>query len=233
MHGVVGTINAPSARLFNKNNIGFLFSQNENYEAQTFSYTPLNFLEFSVNKIKTTNYEIIENYGSEITSSSIKIRLKEEGNLPAIAIGLNNFDGPSFNASEYIVASYGIDNLDFSLGIGWGALNKFDKFENKLADLDDNLKSRNQASNIFLDANSKDYFSGDNISIFGGLNYVLNESLLLKIEYDSYSDFFNSNLDNNSRINFGVEYLAINNLNISLFTKSDGDIFFKMSFVID
>ena len=53
---------------------------------------------------------------------NIKLRLKKEGILPALAIGLNDFAGTGYYSSEYIVSSYGINNLDFHFGLGWGQL---------------------------------------------------------------------------------------------------------------
>ena len=52
---------------------------------------------------------------------NFKIRLKEEGLLPAIAVGLNDIGGTGLYSSEYIVGSYGINKLDMHFGLGWGA----------------------------------------------------------------------------------------------------------------
>ena len=46
---------------------------------------------------------------------NIKLRLKEQGKLPAIAIGLQDFAGTGIYSSEYIVGSYGINKTDFHL----------------------------------------------------------------------------------------------------------------------
>ena len=51
---------------------------------------------------------------------NLKIRLKEEGIFPAIAIGFNDIAGTGLYSSEYIVGSYGIDKLDMHFGLGWG-----------------------------------------------------------------------------------------------------------------
>ena len=56
-----------------------------------------------------------------------KLRLKKEGTLPAVAIGFNDLAGTGIYSSEYIVASYGINNLDMHFGIGWGKI-KWRKF---------------------------------------------------------------------------------------------------------
>ena len=53
---------------------------------------------------------------------NFKLRLKEQGKFPAIAIGLNDFAGTGIYSSEYIVGSYGINRTDFHFGLGWGSI---------------------------------------------------------------------------------------------------------------
>ena len=45
----------------------------------------------------------------------LKLGLKEEGNFPAVAIGINDLAGTGYYSSEYVIASYGINNLDIIL----------------------------------------------------------------------------------------------------------------------
>ena len=233
MHGVIGLINTPSARFFDKNDIGFTYSDSDSYQLSSISFMPFDFIEISTSRINTSNQEIANKFDKEINSTSIKLRIKEEGTWPALAIGLNNFDGPSFNASEYFVANYGRGNIDFSLGIGWGALNKHDHTRNKLIDIDDNLAIRESYDKYFVDSVSRDYFSGSHISFFGGINYVVEELFLLKIEYDSYKNPFNEVPDDQSDINYGIEYIGLNNFNIGFFSTSNDEIIFKMTYVLD
>ena len=68
---------------------------------------------------------------------NVKVRLKKEGLFPAIAVGLMDFAGTGRYSGEYIVSSYGINNLDMHLGIGWG---KLGGSLNKLTILLDTLK---------------------------------------------------------------------------------------------
>ena len=48
--------------------------------------------------------------------------LNETPYFPAIAIGFRDLGGTNRFASEYIVASKFINNIDFTLGAGWGIL---------------------------------------------------------------------------------------------------------------
>ena len=99
-----------------------------------------------------------------LESTSFKILLKKEGNMPAIAIGAN-FNKNSKKDFQYIVSSYGIRNFDISFGAGWGSMNKDEKYHNPLENV------------------SKDYFTDKKISFFGGINLILMKNLGIMIEY--------------------------------------------------
>ena len=66
--------------------------------------------------------------------------------------------GQQFSSSEYIVASYGLANLDFSLGFGWGALDRNNDFSNRLIEIDDNFRNRGKSSNTLIDTDSDHFF---------------------------------------------------------------------------
>ena len=67
----------------------------------------------------------------------MKLRIKQEGILPALAIGFNDLAGTGLYSSEYIVSSYGIDNIDFHFGLGWGTMNSEYSIKNPLGYLSD------------------------------------------------------------------------------------------------
>lgn len=118
---------------------------------------------------------------------NFKIRLKEEGLWPAIAVGINDIAGTGFYSSEFIVGSYGINRTDFHFGIGWGSLNgSRHNFKNPLGYLYDGFNSRPE----LLEDNGgqfqpKRYFSGKTASPFFGISHALNKNMLFKIEYDA------------------------------------------------
>ena len=119
-----------------------------------------------------------------------KIRVKKEGIFPALAIGINDIAGTGYFGSEYIVASYGIDNLDIHFGLGWGTLNGSNsKFKNPLTYLYDGFANR---PNYYDDGNGAGgsfqpgrYFSDPSISPFYGFSYAINKNILIKLEHDS------------------------------------------------
>jgi len=118
---------------------------------------------------------------------NFKLRLKEEGLWPAIAVGINDIAGTGYYSSEYIVGSYGINRTDFHFGVGWGLLNgSNNNFKNPLGYLYDGFSNRPTA---YEDKGGQfqpsRYFSGKTASPFFGLSHSINENLLFKLEYDS------------------------------------------------
>ena len=136
----------PSARFFNESVYGVSIYDGTPDQKLTFTSNPYNWLEASV---FYTNIQGKPYPGSGFTQDykdkgfNVKLRLKEEGKLPAIAIGINDIAGTGLYGSEYIVGSYGINNFDFHFGLGWGAYNgsKY-SFDNPLGYVDERFKRR-------------------------------------------------------------------------------------------
>ena len=119
---------------------------------------------------------------------NFKLRLKQEGILPAIAIGINDIAGTGYFSSEYIVGSYGIDNIDFHFGLGWGNLNGSNKrFKNPFGYIDDsfyrpsNFEDEGQGGQF----KASRYFSDKDVSPFYGFTYIINNKTLIKFEKDT------------------------------------------------
>ena len=73
---------------------------------------------------------------------NFKLRIKEEGIMPALAIGFNDIAGTGLFGSEYCF-SYGIKNLDLHFGIGWGSLNNISgSYKNPLSYIYDDFNYR-------------------------------------------------------------------------------------------
>jgi len=150
---------------------------------------------------------------------NFKFRLKEEGLLPAIAVGINDIAGTVYYSSEYIVGSYGINRTDFHFGIGWGLLNgSNNSFKNPLSYLYDGFNSRptnyEEKGGQFQPDR---YFSGKTASPFFGISHAVNKNLLLKLEYDStLTPGIVGYEMREKNFSFGIDYSIINNLTIGL-----------------
>ena len=231
MQGGVGLVNTPTARFFNRYNLAYSYSSNESYKLNSLTFMPFDFIELKSSRISEEEIKVEGNINMRRDSSSIKFRIKEEGIFPALAIGFNNFDGPAHTQSEYIVSSYGIENIDFSFGIGWGALNNYNHSKNIFRKIDSRFKTRE----FFYDPNSNkhvNFFSGEHMSYFGGINYVISQNVLFKLEYDSSINQYDESEQGKSKFNYGFELIGINNLNFGIYSDKENKLSLRLSYVL-
>lgn len=193
-HGIVGLINMPTARFYEGAVHGVTIYDGNPDQKITLTSNPYGWLEasFFYTNIQGTPYclDITVEFCSQDYKDkgfNLKLKVKEQGTFPAIAVGLMDFAGTGFYGSEYIVTSYGINNIDMHYGIGWGALNgSNDSIKNPFGYINDNFKTRPFATESeggqFQPSR---YFSGSTASIFYGATYALNQKTLLKIEKDT------------------------------------------------
>ncbi len=193
-YGIVGTIHTPSARTFEEGVHGLTLYKGTPNQTVTLSANPFNWLEASFFYTNVTDrpycYEpsdVVCQQDFKDKGFNVKIRLKEQGKLPAIAIGLNDLAGTGIYSSEYIVGSYGINRTDFHFGIGFGLLDGSDlRFNNPLGYLSDRFNERsNVTKDIGGSFDAGKYFTGETASPFFGVSHALGNKLLLKAEYDS------------------------------------------------
>lgn len=147
----------------------------------------------------------------------LKLRLREESKyLPAVAVGLRDIGGDRISGSEYVVASKRYNKVDFTAGLGWGNLATRGDFSNPLSVISNRFKDR--SNGVFGDSSS-DFFHGDNVGVFAGLEYQTPlDGLRFKLEYDSndYSDEYEQSLSSSSPVNVGLLYEASDWLDVSL-----------------
>lgn len=221
-YGNTGIIEMPNARMMPEASLRFSFSSSFPHEFTSLTASPFNWLEATYRYVEIKNqlYGPISYSGNQSLKDKgfdIKGLIKEETYYyPAIAIGLRDLAGTGEFASEYLVSSKKIGNLDLSLGIGWGILGTASNISNPLTRLHDSFQNRSSSSGQGGEFGYDSWFSG-NAAIFGGLEYDLpKRGLRLKLEYDT------SNLDKKgtvqsvkSRFNVGVNYAFSENLSFS------------------
>ena len=210
-HGVIGLINMPTARFYDEASHGITLYDGTPDQKITLTSSPYNWLEasFFYTNIQNKPYPGFEYQDYKDKGFNFKIRLKEEGIFPAIAVGINDIAGTGFYSSEYIVASYGINNLDLHFGLGWGALNgSKNKINNPLGYISNNFKERPiKAEDQGGQFQASRYFSGQEASPFFGISYALNDKILLKIENDTTLTPGKVGYeDPKSEISFGMDY---------------------------
>ena len=238
-HGVVGLINMPTARLFNEGVFGLTIYDGTPEQKITVTASPYDWLEssFFYTNIQNKKYCVDQNVSIcrqdfKDKGFNLKLRLKEEGVFPAIAIGINDLAGTGFFSSEYIVGSYGIDNLDLHFGLGWGSLNTSDlSFRNPLSFINDTFDDR---PTDFASRGGQfqpgRYFSGKEASPFFGASYAFNKNLLFKVEYDTTDTDGAIEYDiPSSRASLGLEYTFNKNFTIGL--SKERNNYFSLKFV--
>ena len=231
-HGVLGVVNTPSARFYDESSYGITIYDGTPDQKITMTSFPFDWLEASFFYTNIQNrrycseaYDPVCSQDYKDKGFNFKLRIKEEGAFPAIAIGINDIAGTGYYSSEYIVASYGIKNTDFHFGMGWGTLNgsKY-KFRNPLGSLSSSFYTRpNQTEDRGGQFQPSRYFSDNKVSPFFGISHVVNEKLILKFEHDTTStDKKISFPRKESEFSFGIDYSINNNFSISLSSERAG-----------
>jgi hypothetical protein len=183
----VGLINTPTARFFNEAVHGITIYDGTPDQKITLTSNPYDWLEasFFYTNVQGLPYPGYEYQDYKDKGFNVKIRLKEEGVFPALAIGMNDFAGTGLYSSEYIVASQGINNLDLHFGIGWDRLGGDNgRIKNPLIYIHDSFEERDSDRGRGGKLEPGKYFSGQTVTPFYGISYVIKDDLIFKIEKD-------------------------------------------------
>mgnify|MGYP001254289035 CR=1 FL=1 len=234
-HGSVGLINMPTARFYDESVHGITLYDGTPDQKITLTSSPYDWFEgsFFYTNIQGKPYPGFEYQDYKDKGFNVKLRLKKEGALPALAVGLNDFAGTGFYSSEYIVSSYGINKLDMHFGIGWGQLGGTENdIKNPFRYIDNSFETRpvrfEGEGGTF---NPSQYFSGKKASPFFGVSYILNNNFLLKFERDTI-------LVNGPKMpyekresdySFGLDYSVNNNFSVGASFERGG--FLSLKFV--
>ena len=233
-HGGLGLINLPSARFYDEGNFGFTLYDGNPDQKITFTSSPYSWLEasFFYMNIQEGGWAGALNKDYKDKGFNLKLRLKEEGVLPAIAIGINDLAGTGYYGSEYVVGSYGINNIDMHFGLAWGNLNGSKRsFKNPFSVLSSSFSERpSEDTGYGGQFQTSRYFSDENVSPFFGISYALNNKILLKFETDTTRldqkiPFKNKNPS--KRISTAVEYKYNDNLTFAISNERDDYFSFK------
>ena len=220
-HGHVGLINIPTARFFDEEVHGVTIYDGTPDQKITLTSNPYNWLEasFFYTNIQGRPYPGFEYQDYKDKGFNVKFKLKKEGYLPAIAIGLNDFAGTGLYNSEYIVSSYGVNNIDFHFGIGWGELSGDYNFKNPLIYISDRFNNRPGFSGGEGGSlNLNQYFSGNKAAPFYGISYKYNNNLFFNLEKDP-TKIRGSRIqypDKKNQYSYGLKYILSNNFTIGL-----------------
>ena len=221
VYGGIGLVQMPSARFSDDGQFLFGISSEQPYHRLYSKVQIFPWMEAVVRYTEGTFRAYNEGSHQTWKDKGIDFKFKlleEDGKYPQVAFGLTDFGGTGAFSSEYLVASKKIKNVDYTLGLGWGRFGGLDHAKNVFSIFDDNRSIRGGGSNLGGTINLGRFFSGKNMSFFGGLEYQSPlPNLTLKLEYDSsdYTDVLNkeTKFDEigdifkiDSRINYGLNY---------------------------
>ena len=195
-YGTIGLIQMPSARMHAEGSVGFTWSHSEPYLRGSIMGNPFDWFEASYtytdvnNKLYSDSPEFSGKQSYKDKSFDAKFRIIKEGFfIPQVAVGFRDFGGSSLFASEYIVASKLVSNIDFTLGLGFGTIsnktitNPLTYFHSGFETRQRDIKGDTQGGEI----NYGTFFGGKKAGVFGGVEIFLPKlkGTRLKIEYDS------------------------------------------------
>ena len=225
-YGIVGLIHTPTARIYDEGVHGITVYDGTPNQTVTLSSNPYDWFEASFFYTNVQDRPYCYDFSTPFCNQdfkdkgfNVKVRVKEEGKLPAIAIGLNDFAGTGIYSSEYIVGSYGINKTDFHFGLGFGLLDGSDlSFKNPLGYISDKFNERpGQLQDKGGSFQPSRYFSGETVSPFFGVSHVLRDKLILKLEHDSsVRPGLVPFRKPKSEFSFGFDYLINNNFSIGI-----------------
>jgi hypothetical protein len=216
-YGTLGLIQMPNARFFEAGTLAFSWSHNEPYLRGSLVAYPFEWMEASFqytdinNALYSSSRSFSGNQSLKDKGFDIKLRLlKETQFLPELAIGIRDIGGTSLFASEFLVASKSVKNIDFTLGMGWGVLSD-DTFTNPLGNINERFykrQNRDLEGTVGGGAlNTNTFFTG-RYGVFGGVELFLPKSngIRLKVEFDT-TDYENEGrqpVQQDSRFNIGL-----------------------------
>jgi hypothetical protein len=242
-YGTLGLIQNPNARLLKQGSMGFTWTHNEPYLRGSIVAYPFSWMEVSYQYVDINN-DLYSKVSAFSGSQSLKDKsfdakfklLKESANLPQIALGFRDLAGTGVFSAEYLAASKFIkNNIDLTIGIGWGNLNS-QSINNPLTVFSDRFEERTASLGVGGKVNLDDFLSGP-AGFFAGVEYYIPNfhGAKIKLEYDgtNYETEGRKSLSQKSNFNFGIEFPSSRNFSYK-FNYVKGDTFsFGFSYKLD
>ena len=147
--GQVGLINTPSAENKGEQSIYFTVKRNSFTKLGTLTVTPFDWLEASYFYYRPDDIVWGGKVGSDLDKGfNVKFSYKPENiYLPRFAVGLDDFAGTGRFTKEYLVATYDLNRIKISSGVGWGMfVGDVHVIQNPLAVFSESFNNRSDVS---------------------------------------------------------------------------------------
>lgn len=234
--GQVGLIQTPSALSSKEGNITFTLNNNQMWKFGTLTISPFSWLEASYFYYRPSDLEWLGNDPGLYLDKGFNVKFiyESRNNLPNIAIGLDDFAGTGYFSREYIVTTSSLNNLDMTLGIGWGKFAGENSFKNPIGIIKESFEVRPGKSatyNFFGGSPTYDQWFRGNSSFFGGIEYSVPKTngLRLKLEFDPY-DYMDFSANNRPDADLNIRKKD-SKLNIGMSMPYNNFITFNVSYI--
>lgn len=190
--GGVGLMQMPSGRMAPEGEFSFGGTFNNEYYHGTVSLQLMPWLETTIRYTTVRDllygpyYELSGDTKYTDKGVDLKFRLLNESNwLPETSVGIRDIGGTGLFDGEFISATKRFNNIDFTLGMGWGYLGTSANFTSPLCKISNRYCKRVDTLNSTGTIEYNNWFTGSS-ALFGGIEYQTPyQPLRFKIEYDS------------------------------------------------
>ena len=188
--GQVGLINTPSAENKGEQSIYFTVKRNSFTKLGTLTVTPFDWLEASYFYYRPDDIVWGGKVGSDLDKGfNVKFSYKPENiYLPRFAVGLDDFAGTGRFTKEYLVATYDLNRIKISSGVGWGMfVGDVHVIQNPLAVFSESFNNRSDVSRKHRKGGNPatdKWFKGDAV-VFGGIEMYLDRKKRFSIKVES------------------------------------------------
>ncbi|SIS47320.1 Exopolysaccharide biosynthesis protein YbjH [Insolitispirillum peregrinum] len=240
-YGTTGLLQMPNGRMGRDGDFSLGFSTSSPYTRFFLTSQILPWLQgtFRYTDISYASYGIVDTQSYKDKSVDVKIRLLQEGpSTPEVSLGFRDVGGTGVFSSEYLAASRRYYGFDFTGGISWGNMGSRGHLPNPFGVISDRMKVRpdgTAAGNVSTGTLSTSFFQGENIGLFGGVEWQTPvDGLRLKVEYDSnnyQNEFQGKALKVTSPINAAIGYRVLPWLDLSLGYERGNTVMFRGAMV--
>ena len=181
--GFLGLNTIPSARMDKAGTIRASLTASDPYLNASIGVQiadPL-FINFR-QSVETSN--LLQSSDRVFPGVDLKLRLlKEDTYKPEVSLGIQSALGHKRQAGEFIAASKRYNNFDFTAGVGWGRFGTAAHIDNPLKLISSHFGDERDINGESPNTPA-DWFAGDKIGFFGGVEYFLPvKGLSIKADY--------------------------------------------------
>jgi hypothetical protein len=217
-YGTTGLIEVPSARMQPDGTFSFAITHDALLESYAITYQAFPWLE------GTFRYTGAKDFFYWDRNYELKVRvLSESEYLPELSVGIRDLVGTGVFGSEYIVANKRWDNLDVTLGLGWGRLADRSVMDNPLSIISDQFDTRIQDTGLGGELSAKTFFRGKKVGVFGGINYRFTDyPISVNLEYNPDENRWegarglSQDYQSSSPLSYGIKWHVADNIDLSV-----------------